>query len=273
MFKSKMKEEERLPSGIKPYEYKRVNFLNAFRQMGFSFLEDEPSLLVEKVLSVDPDWIGHANYEAYGHRDFHEPEFYRSNATEVPCLEGEWIVVCYNRECKRIEGNDTRYWSEWHKYYVCQIDFSKSYLFRIVEEFEHIYDAFNYLYENKLVAIVKSEGKYKQQIVATKANNILAVLGDYENEEEVFSYDELLKFFSQHAEKSEKIKELLSLYNENKPSNCDESPEHRDELKRIRIRRFLSDEPYRLAGWDTKFTIKEYLSFVRKFKENYLWNL
>lgn len=65
--------------------------------MDFEFLEDEPDLLVEKILSVDPEWLGNADIEFYGRDDYGHGSFIQSNSTKVPCLEGEWVVVCYGK--------------------------------------------------------------------------------------------------------------------------------------------------------------------------------
>lgn len=89
-----------------PYLYKRVNFLDGFRKMDFEFLEDEPDLLVEKILSVDPEWIGNADIEFYGRDDRGHGSFNQSNSTKVPCLEGEWVVVCYSKEKRTLIDNE-----------------------------------------------------------------------------------------------------------------------------------------------------------------------
>lgn len=245
------------------YEYKRVNFLNAFREMGFEFEEDNPSLLVEKILSIDKDSIGHANYEVYG--GFNDSDKYiQSKSTNVPCLEGEWVVVCYSNI-----NNKNLYKG---KYYLCQIDFSEKYFFKIVKSFEHIYDAFKYLADNSLVSIEQIDNRNEKQISVQLADIVLTVLSDFEDEEQKFTYFELFQFFVKHSEKSKEINDYL------KPKQ-----DFTDEFKSRKLRRFLPYSPFDfirknseiefVEGYEIKLTIKEYLELVRDFRYNYIWNI
>ena len=84
-----LRKDERTDSKILNKDYRLVNFLYAFHKKGFEFLKDEPKLLVEKVFSVDPNWIGNAAYEMYGHEEKFNNHYVQSEATKVPCLEGE----------------------------------------------------------------------------------------------------------------------------------------------------------------------------------------
>jgi len=240
--------------------------------VNFEFLEDEPELLVEKILSVDTDWIGNADYEAYG-GGYYTSDNLQSSATKVPCLEGEWIVVCYSKRRKIVRDNEVWTASDWHRYYVCQIDFSQDHLFRMVEVFEHIYDAFQYLHDNQLVAIKKSDNRYKKQVNASKADIVLTVLSDFKKEEREFTYDELLQFFSKNSHKSEEISAFLTDINNHIPPKRDTSEAYLAELEKlkcVRVRRFLPMEPYKTK--ETKLTIKDYLDKVVLYKANYLWN-
>lgn len=253
---------------VKPYEYKLVNFLYAFHKMGFEFLENEPELLVEKVLSVDPNWIGHASFEAYGdNHDKSSTHYTQSTATKVPCLEGEWVVVCYSKSTKRIDERGAWYGSEWHKYYLCKIDFSQEYLFTIVKDFEHIYDAFKYLYENKLVTTTETDRKFEKQVTFGQANIALSVLSDFEELDEEFAFEEMVEFFAKHSRKSKEINDFLD-------SSCPEMKEKQGlAIESIRVRRFLAREPYNYVGFDKNLTIKQYLDLIREFKKNYMWNI
>lgn len=268
------------PLMINPYEYRRVNFLNEFRKMGFEFLEYEPTLLVKKVLSIDPDWIGHVNYERYGNIcHFGEnSRFMQSPSTKVPCLEGEWVLVCYGKDHKTLgkNGESYSYSRVWNRYYVCQIDFSQESLFRIVEDFEKENDAFEYICDNKLVPSMKDESdreKMMRQESAYYAHVALSILSEFENEPSEFTMWELRKFISKNSECEEIYKIVdYSLRNKDKKRK-DLTPSEIEELKYRKVAQHLPHLPYQIIGFDNKLTIKQYLDMVREFRDNYLWNL
>lgn len=254
-----------------PYLYKRVNFLDGFRKMDFE-LEDEPDLLVEKILSVDPEWIGNADIEFYGRDGYSHGSFYQSNSTKVPCLEGEWVVVCYSKAKRTFKDNEIWKSSDWHKYYLCQIDFSHEYLFRVIKDFEHIYDAFKYLYKNQLVSIIKSDQRVQKQISLYYADILLDVLTDFEKDESEYTYEELAPIFLKYSKKNKELRAYIEdVETRLHPTKEEKELKNQEEFMCGLISgRFLSTKPYDCCD---KLTIQQYLKLVREYKNNYLWNL
>lgn len=162
--------------------------------------------------------------------------------------------------------------SDWHKYYLCQIDFSHEYLFRVVKDFEHIYDAFKYLYKNRLVSIIKSDQRVQKQISLYYADILLDVLTDLEKDESEYTYEELAPIFLKYSKKNKELRAYVEdVETRLHPTKEEKELKNQEEFMCGLISgRFLSTKPYNSCD---KMTIQQYLKLVREYKNNYLWNL
>ena len=133
--------------------------------------------------------------------------------------------------------------------------------------------AFKYLYENKLVAIKKSDERYKKQITVRKADIAIEVLSGCIEDENYYNYEEMLRLFAENANKSEEVKN----YMESKYfPNFDEKNKKMNEIEEIKcyfLMRYLPKEPFENEGKGSKMKVKQYLDTVKEFKENYIWNI
>lgn len=233
------------------------------------------SLLVYKIHSIDPDWLRNVYYTEYGGRNWNKGYYVQSTATAVPCLEGEWVVVYYSKKRKEETEDGTCYSSDWHRYYLCQIDFSQKHDFKIIEEFEHMYDALQYLLNHQLVSVKKSDKRFKKQVPVIKANLVLDVLTPFENLPGAYGFYEMRDLFGQKATESEKAIRFVEENFKNYDTEAFESDiEYRNDYVYRVIRRMFPIEPF-IDDMDTdkRLTIKEFLDKVRKYKENYIWNI